>query len=160
MQYELFYLIGDSKESSLNQIKEEVKAAVIKEGGVFQEPEILEKRKMAYAIKGDYRGTYVAQRFEMTNDEKSETGENIPVKGSINSINKNLNLNRDILRFMIVKADELPELKPREIIRREERRPTYSKKPTPAKNEPAKEKQVSSKEAKSIDEKLDEILNI
>jgi ribosomal protein S6 len=159
MQYELFYLIGDSKESKLDQIKEEVKATVAKEGGVFQEPEILEKRKMAYAIKGDYRGTYIAQRFEMTNNETSEE-ENAPVKGSINSINKKLNLDREILRFMIVKANELPELKPREIIRREERRPTYSKKPMPAKNEPAKERPASDKETKSIDEKLEEILNI
>jgi ribosomal protein S6 len=159
MQYELFYLVGESKESQLDQIKEGVKKIVANEGGNLLEPEIIEKRKMSYKIGSDYRGIYVAQRFEVPDSIQSEKDGDVPGINNINSINKKLNLNQDVLRFMIIKADGLPELKPRELPRREER-PAYSKKSIPDKKEPAKKKPVDSKESKSIDEKLEEILNI
>lgn len=165
MQYELFYLIGEAKEPQLGQIKEEVKKIVENEGGKWLDPEIIEKRKMAYKIKGQFRGIYAARRFEFPEKEEEE-------KNEIQSISKKMKLNPDILRFLIVRADELPELKPHEIIARDkfskisagrEERPRYAKKPADKisqKEATAEKPAAPKKEAKSIDEKLEEILNI
>lgn len=169
MQYELFYLIAESKESELPKIKESVGKMVESEGAKWLEPEIIEKRKMAYKIKDQFRGVYIARRFELpekdVEDYKTETVQNI---------SKQIKLNPDILRFVIVKADDLPELKPHEIItgskisksfaERKEEKPAYLKKPAvdkTAEKEAVKEKPADSKkETKSLDEKLEEILNI
>lgn len=165
MQYELFYLIGELKEPELPQIKEAVKKIVESEGARFFEPEIIEKRKMAYKIKGQFRGIYVARRFELPEKEEEE-------KNEIQSISKKIKLNPDILRFIILNARELPELKPHKMIARDkfsrisagrEERPRYAKKPADKiskKEAPAEKPAIPKKEAKSIDEKLEEILNI
>lgn len=165
MQYELFYLVGESKESQLDQIKEEIKKIITDEDGKFLEPEIIEKRKLAYKVKKEIRGIYVAQRFDIPSEEES-TGTN-----KIQNINKKLTPYQNILRFIIVRASDLPELKAHEIITRDrftkpslrkEERPAYIR-PAIVKKEAPVEKPASSegkKETKSIDEKLEEILNI
>lgn len=164
MQYELFYLVGEAKESQLDQIKEDVKKIVESEGGKWLEPEIIEKRKMAYKIKAQFRGIYVARRFELPEKEEGE-------KNEIQNISKKIRLNPGILRFLIVRADELPELKPHETIAKEraaftparKREFAFAKDSTSVKasaDKPAGKKAAAGKEAKSIDEKLEEILNI
>lgn len=185
MRYELCYLVGDSKEQDFTRIKEEVSAIISKEGGKWLEPQIEEKRKMAYRVKKEVRGVYVAQQFEIIKDE--EDGEKI---NSLDNINKKLNLYNDILRFIIVKAEDVPELKVREGKpvfvkdagngRGNYKKPVYVKKETVAKEKveakkPAdakamadkKEEKIEEKiseekveDKKSIDEKIDEILNI
>ncbi len=169
MTYELFYLIAESKESELPKIKELVKKIVESEDGKWLEPEIIEKRKMAYKIKGQFRGVYIARRFELS--EKDLEGHKTE---TVQNISKQIKLNPDILRFVIVKADDLPELKPHEIItgsrttrpfaEKRETRPPYLKKPVSDKateKEAVKEKPADSKkEIGSLDEKLEEILNI
>ncbi len=165
MQYELFYLVGESKESQLDQIKEKIKKIITDEGGKFLEPEIIEKRKLAYKVKRETRGTYIAQRFDLSGEEEPA------VVNKIQNINKKMTLYQNILRFIIVRASDLPELKPHEIItrdkfskplsRREERsvyiRPAMRKKEAPAEKPASSEEK---RETKSIDEKLEEILNI
>lgn len=165
MQYELFYLVGESKESQLDQIKEEIGKIVTGEGGKFLEPEIIEKRKLAYKVRKEARGTYIAQRFDVSSEEEP-AGVN-----KIQNINKKMTLYQNILRFLIVRASDLPELKAHEIITRDkfskpslrrEERPAYIR-PAMHKKEAPAEKPASSEEkkgAKSIDEKLEEILNI
>jgi ribosomal protein S6 len=198
MRYELCYLVGDSKEQDFTRIKEEVSAIVSKEGGKWLEPQIEEKRKMAYKVKKEVRGVYVAQQFEIIKDE--EEGEKI---NPLDSINKKLNLYNDILRFIIVKAEDVPELKVREgkpVFAKDAgngrgnyKKPVYVKKETVAKEKIEAKKPVDAKamadgkeevipevkeekiesvdskaladkekteNKKSIDEKIDEILNI
>lgn len=106
MQYEILYLIGESNKTNLERIKEEVKQAVINEGGSFVDPEITKERKMSYQIKKDIRGIYIAQRFNVAGKD----AENFNPAAIPNCIKK-LNLNPDLLRFIIVNAEELPELK-------------------------------------------------
>lgn len=108
MKYELCYLIGESREQDFSKIKEEVSAIVSKEGGKWLEPQIEEKRKMAYKVGKEVRGVYVAQQFEVIKDEESERN------NPLDNINKKLNLYNDVLRFIIVKAEDVPELKVRE----------------------------------------------
>lgn len=156
MQYELFYLVGASREAGLDKIKKGAAEIVTSEGGIFEEKQITEKRKLAYGVRRENYGFYVAQRFNLEDTEK------------LRAISKKLNLYPDILRFLITKASELPEL-----TSREERKEKESIKP---KYEARKEKPVEIKKAEEIkeikerkwpkvseediDKKLEEILNI
>jgi len=172
MQYELFYLVGSSKEGDLDKIKKEVAEIVTQEGGAFEEKQTEEKRKLSYEVKHESHGIYIAQRFELEDLEK------------IQEINRKMNLYNGILRFIITKADELPELlskderkakaasiaakqhTPSEKKTAKEAKPVEKKKEVKkaeTKEEPAK-KEESKEEAKEstedIDKKLEEILNI
>jgi ribosomal protein S6 len=157
MTYELFYLVGENKESKLDQIKEDIKKIVSDEGGQWTEPQILERRKMAYKIKGQGRGVYVAQRFNAPENNSA----NPEMQNIIQRISKLLNLYPDILRYVLINAAELPELKPREITQRPDSAARQhgireERKAAPASAPDAQK----TREPKSIDEKLEEILNI
>ena len=180
MQYELFYLIGASRETEMPEIKAEVEKTVTAAGGVFEEKETAEKRRLSYKIKHENHGLYIARRFELEDAEK------------VTEIVKNLNLNARVLRFLISKADELPALKSKEerieeAAKRDKSKDSRERKPEPKKAAPVK-KETSSAKAKEeapseeavekeetpveeapqekkqtdedIDKKLEEILNI
>jgi len=163
MEYEILYLIGASKETDLEKIKAEVMEIIISEGGQFLEKEVIEKRKLAYRIKHETHGIYIARRFEMAEPEK------------IQVINKKLNLYTGILRFMISKASELPELtskEEREAALYKIKTSLEASKELEAAKEIEKEKEGIKKESieekrkikekieDDIDKKLEEILNI
>jgi len=154
MQYELFYLVGSSKEADLETIKKEVSEIVTSEEGVFEEKQVNEKRKMAYKVQHETHGTYVAQRFNLEDPEK------------LQEINKKLNLYNKVLRFMVSKTSDLPEM-----LSREEREALKSKvaeaRPMEKKAEPKREELHKPEEKREtnpteddIDKKLEEILNI
>lgn len=116
LEYELFYLVGEKKDAELPRIKEEVEKMVMEVGGTFLAPVTEEKRKMAYEIKGEVRGTYIARRFTLPDrDEIERTPDEIH---PIVKIERALTLSKDVLRSIVLRAEELPELKP---IEREER---------------------------------------
>ncbi|HAI73793.1 MAG TPA: hypothetical protein DCS28_03105 [Candidatus Moranbacteria bacterium] len=160
MRYELFYLVGVSNESNLEKIKQEVDEIVASCGGIFEEKITEEKRRMAYKIKKDTHGIYVAKRFSL------EDTTNVP------EIISKLNLYPGILRFIISDASELPELKTKEErIEQEEKRSAMEtmrkeKKEVEKleKNPPKlkKDEEVAPTNAnkEDIDKKLEEILNI
>jgi ribosomal protein S6 len=167
MQYELFYLIGTSKEAELTEIKKEVEGIVTVAGGKFLEKETLEKRRLSYEIKHENHGVYLCRRFEL------EEVENLP------EIIKNLNLNTRLLRFLISKAAELPELKSKEErmaeaakrdsrkeqkeVKPEARKMTETKAPEKTADKPAAKTEGKTDETEKnadIDKKLEEILNI
>lgn len=101
MRYELFYLIGASKEADTDKIKADIRKLVEEAGGIFEEKETQEKRKLAYKVAHESHGLYIAQRFELAPEKLGE-------------LNGKLNLNNAILRFILSRADELPELKSKE----------------------------------------------
>ena len=111
IEYELFFLVGESQESQKSAIAERVVAIVQENGGTFLEPITEEKRKLAYEIKGESRGTFIARRFTLPSvDERpEEVSEELH---PLETINRQLQLDRGVLRFIIVRADTLPELKP------------------------------------------------
>jgi ribosomal protein S6 len=187
IEYELFYLVGESREHDLDKIKKEVEGVVSKEGGKILDVEVVTRRKMSYEIKKETRGVYVTKRFEVLDrDEREE--ENLPDKDIVAGINMKLLQNRDILRFLITRADQLPALgaeivkneKPKqeekvfkkEEIKKEEVKEEAKKEEKVAQikeddkieeEKPAKEKKKKEKKEKAeedIDKKLDEILNI
>lgn len=161
MQYELMYLVGQNNEEKMGEIKAEVEKILTGDGAKMQEIEVITKRKLSYEIKHQIRGAYVARRFDMPeNDYWNEGGENAG-NDALQNITRKLNLVHEILRFIIVKADELPELKQKEAIapvkkefEKKDRKP-FERKPY-RKEEPKEEKKVE----ESIDKKLEEILNI
>jgi ribosomal protein S6 len=102
MKYELFYLVGISRETELPKIKTDLKNIVLEEGGVFEEKETEEKRKLSYEVKHETHGIFVAQRFELPEVEKVQT------------IIKKVNLYPNILRFLVSKTEDLPELRTKE----------------------------------------------
>src|SRR5512138_3653046 len=69
MRYELFYLIGASREADADKIKEEIDKMVAETGAVFEEKETREKRKLAYEIRHETHGIYIARRFEMEQEK-------------------------------------------------------------------------------------------
>lgn len=166
VEYELFYLVGESKDAELARIKQDVEKVVTENDGTFLAPQTEEKRKLAYMVKKESRGTYIARRFTLPDkDERDEQGGAVEIHPLV-TINRTLQLSKDVLRFLIVNAEAMPELK---AIPREERTKTenrgnrYEKRgavrPMPAPIAPVEEvKKVVSEE--EMDAQLKAKLNI
>ena len=127
MEYELLYLVGESRDGELPKIREDVEATVREFGGTFLPVETEEKRNLAYLIKKERRGTFFARRFTLPAVSDEPFAEVAEAKeGSIEGINRKLLLYTPVLRFLILRAEKLPELKaiPREErpVRRDDRR--------------------------------------
>ncbi len=137
MRYELFYLVGISQEPNLETIKKEVAEMVTSLGGVFEEKETLEKRKLSYEVKHETHGIYIAQRFELEEVEK------------IKELLATLNLYNQVLRFIISKADELPPLKSKE-----ERIDEAAKKEAITTSRREKEEKIATANKEAQEEKL------
>ncbi len=110
MQYELFYLVGERQETNLDAIKEGVNAILALEQATMVGEELSEKRKLAYEIKHQNKGTYITRRFELPEIDFWADEANGEKEFGISAITNKLNLNNDVLRFMIVKTSDLPEL--------------------------------------------------
>lgn len=114
-EYELFYLVGETKEAELPRIREEVEALVKEKGGEFLPTETSDKRRLAYEVKGETRGFYIARRFTLPDKSElvgAELEAEIAKGDAIASLTRKLALSKDILRVLFLRAEELPELKP------------------------------------------------
>lgn len=174
MQYELFYLVGERQEANLDAIKEGVNAILVSGKATLLDPELSEKRKLAYEIKHQRKGTYVTRRFEIPALEDIDEAKDEEKEFGIEAITKKLNLNNDVLRFLIVKTEDLPDLGAKErrkaqemsapkqfaprSDRRDQQRPQapVQRKPQP---KPV-EKKETQEEVKDIDKQLDKLLDI
>ncbi|MEI8103533.1 MAG: 30S ribosomal protein S6 [Candidatus Moraniibacteriota bacterium] len=113
LQYEVFYAVGEKDESQLPQIQEEVKGLVEAAGGTWLAEEMVERRKLAYAIKKETRAVYIAKRFTMPDaDERKKTDK----EGIISELSRQLELHKGVLRHIIVRAEGLPALGEREMV--------------------------------------------
>jgi len=154
MEYEICYLIGESKESNLETIKAAVEKIITAHKGTWLEGEFIKKRRMAYKIKGEARGTYVARRFTIpSRDERDEVKNDYDIMGEIN---KELRFNQDLLRFMIVKTDDLPPLQ--DLINAEEKNAkTFSKERKFGKEESSQKVEEKKPEVKKEAPKKEEV---
>ncbi len=112
MEYELMYLIADTKKEELPKIKEEINAIITKAGAKLTNDSFEFSQKLAYEIKHCWHGTYVVQRFTLGNKderEKSITYDEL-TEDVIKEITRQLNLHKDLLRYIIVNAKDLPSL--------------------------------------------------
>lgn len=117
IEYEILYLVPESKESELGAIREKIEKMVTAQGATFLPEETTEKRKMAYPIEKESRGIYVARRFTLPDRDEQEE---INTGASLQAMNRELELSPDVLRSLIVRADDLPELKAIERVERRE----------------------------------------
>ncbi|OGI16210.1 MAG: hypothetical protein A3E38_02590 [Candidatus Moranbacteria bacterium RIFCSPHIGHO2_12_FULL_54_9] len=118
VEYEVLYLVGESKEAELPRIREAVEQIVTGNGGTFLAPMTEEKRKMAYQVEKEERGTYIARRFTLPDKDERDASGDEPEIHPLSAINRALRLSKDVLRFLIVLAKDLPELKPIERVER------------------------------------------
>jgi ribosomal protein S6 len=189
MEYELLYLVGESKDGELPKIRENVEAIIREVGGTFLPAETEEKRNLAYEIKKERRGTYVARRFTLPlPSDEPFVEEAEPKENAVDAITRKMKLYPGVLRTLILRADKLPELKPipREErpkpVRRDSRRPSISDrrstKPVTGEEwkaeEPTKETETTAKKeipakkeaepkplsAEEMDKQLKEVLDI
>ncbi len=127
-QYELFYVVGDSKEAELARIKEDVVKLIEEKGGTLAPEEAEEHRKLAYPIKHEIRGTYVTRRFTMPGvDERKKKDK----EGMIAELSRQLELSKDVLRFILVRAEGLLPLGEREVVPQAIRRSRDGRQPAP-----------------------------
>lgn len=119
MEYELLYLVGESKDAELPKIREDVETFVREVGGTFLPAETEEKRNLAYEIRKERRGTYIARRFTLpVSSDEPFVEPTEPQENPIDAITRKFKLYPSVLRMIILRAEKLPELKP---IPREER---------------------------------------
>ncbi len=114
-EYELFYLVGESKEPELDAIRTEVESLCRGEGAEFLAPETQDKRKLAYEVEGETRGIYIARRFTLPDKSELSSAEfevEMAKGDTINRISRKFSLSKTVLRVIILRADDLPELKP------------------------------------------------
>ena len=184
MQYELFYLVGERQEANLPTIKEGVNAILALENATMVGEELSEKRKLAYEIKHQKKGTYITRRFELPEIDFWADETNSEKEFGIQAITNKLNLNTDVLRFLIVKTEDLPDLgakdrrkaqemnsqkqtagrpQPRTSDRRDNSPRPMSRpmqRPVVQAAAPVKKVESPKEESKNIDKQLDELLNI
>ena len=140
MEYELMFLIADKDRSEFDRIKDEVKKLVETAGGKWTGESVEFERKLAYEIKHNWKGTYFVQRFTLPDADEREEDSNV-----IGDITKQMNLQKDILRYIIVNATELPPLE------------SFAKEAT---KDPREQKTELKEKGEKIDGKLEKALNI
>lgn len=145
MQYELMFLVGENKKTEFENIKKDIHQLVEKNGGKWIGESIDFERKLAYKIKHQWRGVYSVQRFELTEKDDRSEDENEVLVTAIQEITNQMNLQRDVLRYIIVKTDDLPELS------------VFVRKNTEVKKE---KKEVLKEKSGKIDRELEKALNI
>ncbi len=100
IEYEILYLVGESKKPELETIKRTVEKVLVGAGGEIEDGEFVDERRMEYPIRGERRGTYIAKRFRV-----QDGAGDVP-----SMVTKALSLEKDVLRFLVVRADGLPTL--------------------------------------------------
>jgi ribosomal protein S6 len=98
MQYEINYLVLQSKTPQLPEIRTQAKTMIEAHGAKITAEKNYLKRKLAYEIKHENYGFYTVLRFELKNGEPIE------------ELKKELNLKPEISRYIIVRAEELPPI--------------------------------------------------
>lgn len=98
MQYEINYLVLQSKTAQIDQIRQEIKQLIETENGKITGERNYLKRKLAYEISHENYGFYTVLRFEMEDTE------------NVAKLKRELNLSGNVSRYIIVKTDTLPPL--------------------------------------------------
>ena len=140
MEYELMFLIADKDKPEFDNIKDEVKKLVKTAGGEWLGESVEFERKLAYKIKHNWKGTYFVQRFTLPDADTREENSDI-----IGDITRQMNLRKDILRYIIVNADKLPPLE------------SFAKEAT---KDPREQKTELKEKGEKIDEKLEKALKL
>ena len=133
--YELIFITDPLTEKIDAEAPAKVRRFINELGGQIRKEDIWEKRKLAYPIKKHLFGFYVIFEFEMEAEKLDE-------------LQKQLRLNDDVLRFLIINKEGIKEERPKI-------RPLKFKTAAPVRPPEAKGEKVKIEE---LDKKLEEIL--
>lgn len=101
------YLVGDTKKAEMDRISKEISDIVTTAGGTLAGDALTFERKLAYKIQHNWRGIYTVLRFTVpSKDEREEAG----TPDIVAETTRQLNLYKDVLRYIIVDATDLPSL--------------------------------------------------
>lgn len=154
-EYELLYVVGgDETEETSLQVTDEVNALLMKMGGKVEREDAWGRKRLAYEIAKQNYGWYTVARFSLDAEKVEE-------------FDTQLRLNEKVIRYMLVRADELPteeeaakldsQLQSSSRDAREVREPRKpAAKPEPRKPETDEEK---AERQSKLDSKLGEILS-
>ena len=93
--YELTVLVHPDFESDLEKVLDKVRGLITANGGEIAKEDNWGKKKLAYTIKGQDFATYVAMDLKLP--------ATAPLK-----ISNTLNITDEVLRYLLVKAEERP----------------------------------------------------
>lgn len=93
--YELTVLIHPDFENDLDKVLDKIRGLVAANGGEIAKEDNWGKKKLAYTIKGQDFATYVAMDLKLP--------ATAPLK-----ISNTLNITDEVLRYLLVKAEERP----------------------------------------------------
>lgn len=93
--YELTVLVHPDFESDLEKVLDKIRGLVAANGGEIAKEDNWGKKKLAYTIKGQDFATYVAMDLKLP--------ATAPLK-----ISNTLNITDEVLRYLLVKAEERP----------------------------------------------------
>ena len=96
MNYEINFLILQSKTEELPALRQKVKELITRLGGKVTEEKEYAKRKLAYRIKKEGYGFHTVVRFEM--------------QENLAQLKKELNLEEKVARYIIVRSEDLLSL--------------------------------------------------
>lgn len=147
--YELLYIVHPDLESSIDKSIDRVRSYVEKRDGKIIYEENWGKRKLAYPINKTDVGIYVLWYF------------NAP-KNKIASIEKDLRINEEVMRFMLLVAEEKKEAKPKKekpaATKTETKTEVATETKAKTKKEPKVPAETERERMKKIDEKLEALL--
>lgn len=132
--YELIFITDTLNEKIDFQALEKVRGFIAGLEGNIKKEDSWEKRKLAYPVKKRFFGFYTIIQFQMESEK-------------INDLQKQLKMDDDILRYLIIDKTKIKEEAPRLKFAR----------PKAAPQRPAEEKDEKIK-IEEIDKKLEEIL--
>lgn len=102
-QYETILIIDPNIESEASEaLVDNVKNLITNDGGVISKTENWGKKKLAYEIKGNKDGLYVLLRYEAN-------------PNLIQRLERYFVLNEQIIKYLTVRAEKLPEPRQKEI---------------------------------------------
>ena len=96
-EYELTVLVHPDLEANLDTVLDKVRALVTDNGGEIIKEDNWGKKKLAYKINGENFAVYVAMDLKLP--------ATAPLK-----ISNTLNITDEVLRYLLVKAEERPEV--------------------------------------------------
>lgn len=148
VRYELLYIIPTSfTEDEAGTIEQKVSALISKYGGTVEDMTRLGKLRMAYEIKNQRHGFYVLSHFSADRE-------------SLAKIDENLRITSELLRHLILRADEAGDAKFELVEFKEINLDNKEDKPrrreTPKEEAPKEEKK---EESKDIDTKIEQALS-
>lgn len=94
--YEVAFIVHpEMDDDGVTALTEKVKGWITSGGGAVEKTELQGRKRLAYEIRKQREGTYVLLQARM--------GASTPIE-----VERNLRLTEQILRFMIIRADEVP----------------------------------------------------